>query len=1163
MWCFGLVLFLLPFVSSFDDFVDCGGFVSISPQLQTYIEQNNIKLDFSKDVHVHLMTTDGNTKFSADCAPNGYYIIPVYETGTFVLKIEGPAGWVFSPSQASVAVTKGDLCSQDFTLTGFSVLGRVSSEDRCTSSKKSVPKGIKLKLSSLSAPDSKPQEIESSSDGSFAFSNTFPGEYLIEASHPEHTLKNHKGLFAHEWGNYVLPDPFVVYGYGIAGRVLETSEHGEPVQSVSFFLYSEEENPPALSCPEPTNVPPHLKSKALCAVKTDESGFFKFSSVPCGKYTLVPLYISAHTTYDVIPKELKIEIDQDTFVIDSPFLVKGFSVKGHVVGTNSEGIEGVTVTATSDGTTRSAITDATGQYILDQITSGEYAITAEKPHYLFSSLARFKISPSLAVITDIVASRFHVCGKVSIPLPPPGVSIENRKIVMKPTDKATPPLNTKTDQTGAYCLAALPGKYSIAPEIDGAETAAGLLLTENSFEVTVENAPVLDVNFEQARLTVSGRVRCIESPCDTSISVTLSAIGRASKVTTGLAIGHDSSSGEDHFIFKGVLPGKYEVTINNENWCWEKESETIEIQTRDHSDIQFIQTGFVLLVRSSHDLDLKDKEDKTYKLVKGKNTFCLPKPGVYTFTPVSCYKFDTDTFVYDSTKPSTLKFNAIFYQIQSEIHIPDNVQLPAGSQISVNVTTNDVLRVVPAEKISNNLYSVTVWAELGQTLTITPSSNELFFYPQSQSTSVDRSECLPSLPPFAGRPGIYLTGTITPAFEGVLITVLFKETGLPALPTIKSDTKGHYSAGPLYDDRKYSIHAEKPGFYLKPVYATPGNFLAQKLGRVDVTVMHDGLPLPGVLLSLSGTEGYKNNNATDATGTFEFRNLFPGDYYLRPIFKEYTFSPSSQPITIKEGEELKIQVGATRVAYSVFGKVRSLSGEPEKLVGVEAVGEGLYEETQTDNSGNFRLRGLYPNKEYSLRVKLNKNSLIGRSEPQQIPVLLSNADIENMEFIVFSKNTKYDITGTVNAEKELLSSLSVQLFLNAEEKPLFEQSLAPINYFSFSGLDGEADYIVKLKTDLSEKQYNITTSQVKVSSLAELPSPHQIVLSFNANEKKIETSVENGSFGPILIAVFLAIALFNYQYILDLYKKYTSPQPKVDSNWLSDINHLKKKKKVN
>jgi hypothetical protein len=53
-------------------------------------------------------------------------------------------------------------------------------------------------------------------------------------------------------------------------------------------------------------------------------------------------------------------------------------------------------------------------------------------------------------------------------------------------------------------------------------------------------------------------------------------------VTTGLAIAHDESSTEGYFVFKDVLPGKYEVTIHQQNWCWDKESQIVEVNTKGY-----------------------------------------------------------------------------------------------------------------------------------------------------------------------------------------------------------------------------------------------------------------------------------------------------------------------------------------------------------------------------------------------------------------------------------------------------------------------------------------------------------------------------------------------------------------------------------------------------
>lgn len=166
--------------------------------------------------------------------------------------------------------------------------------------------------------------------------------------------------------------------------------------------------------------------------------------------------------------------------------------------------------------------------------------------------------------------------------------------------------------------------------------------------------------------------------------------------------------------------------------------------------------------------------------------------------------------------------------------------------------------------------------------------------------------------------------------------------------------------------------AHKQGLQLKEDSSKPGNFHALKLAQIVVTVkdLSNGSPVSGVLLSLSGEGGYRNNNATKANGQFAFVDLFPGTYYLKPLLKEYQFDSASKTIEVAEGSTQHSTLQATRVAYSCFGSVVALNGEPEKGITVEAVGpRGEYEETQSDASGAFRIRGLQPTVTYQIRVK--------------------------------------------------------------------------------------------------------------------------------------------------------------------------------------------------
>ena len=63
-----------------------------------------------------------------------------------------------------------------------------------------------------------------------------------------------------------------------------------------------------------------------------------------------------------------------------------------------------------------------------------------------------------------------------------------------------------------------------------------------------------------------------------------------------------------------------------------------------------------------------------------------------------------------------------------------------------------------------------------------------------------------------------------------------------------------------------------------------------------------------------------------------------------------------------------------RVAYSAYGVVTSLNGEAEEGIVVEAVGQGkcshFQEESSSEASGQFRIRGLQPEVNFLLHLRL-------------------------------------------------------------------------------------------------------------------------------------------------------------------------------------------------
>lgn len=81
-----------------------------------------------------------------------------------------------------------------------------------------------------------------------------------------------------------------------------------------------------------------------------------------------------------------------------------------------------------------------------------------------------------------------------------------------------------------------------------------------------------------------------------------------------------------------------------------------------------------------------------------------------------------------------------------------------------------------------------------------------------------------------------------------------------------------------------------------------------------------------------------------------------------------------------------------RVAYSVFGQVLSLNGEPEQGMTVIAAGADncshFSEESALETSGSFRIRGLQPYCSYDIRVETGSDMevLVERVTPPSIRV---------------------------------------------------------------------------------------------------------------------------------------------------------------------------------
>ncbi|KAL6978261.1 hypothetical protein U1Q18_019929 [Sarracenia purpurea var. burkii] len=926
----------------------CGGFVEASSALIKSRKPTDAKLDYSH-ITVELCTLDGLVKDRTQCAPNGYYFIPVYDKGSFVMKIRGPEGWSWNPDQVSIVVDhKGCNANEDinFKFTGFTISGRVVGAvggESC-STKNGGPSNVNVELLSLT--DDLVSSVLTSSTGSYSFTNIIPGKYNLRASRPDLKVEV-RGSTEVElgFGNALVGEIFFVPGYNIRGSVVA---QGNPILGVHIYLYSDDVS--SLDCPQgPGNAPG--QRKAICHAVSDAEGKFAFNSIPCGVYELIPYYKGENTVFDVSPPSMSVSVEHDHETIMAKFQVTGFSVGGRVVDGNGVGVNGVKIIV--DGHERS-VTDKEGYYKLDQVTSSRYTIEAKKEHYKFDKLKDFMVLPNMASVVDIKAVSYDVCGIVQMVS-----SGFKAKVALTHGPENVKPQVKQTDDTGNFCFEVPPGEYRLSALAAKPESAPGLLFLPPHVDVLV-NSPVLNIQFHQAQVNVLGVVTCMEK-CGSFVSVTLVRLGKKSKEEIKTIYLTDESS---EFLFPNVLPGKYRLEVKHtspeevsgeEKWCWEKRFLDLDVATEDVKGISFVQKGYWVKIISTHDVDAymtqSDGSHVNLKIKKGSQQICVESPGMHELHFVnSCILFGSSSTQIDTSNPSPIYLRGEKYLLKGQIHVNSSLlsgvdELPEN--MLVNIVNNEgiVLEGTTARLVTTGddqasaaVYEYSVWANPGEKLTFTPQDSrnkgekKILFYPRQHDVLVSQDGCQALVPHFSGRPGMYIEGSVSPPLSGVYVRIIAVGDSR-YVPLKKGDlaiesvtgTDGFYVGGPLYDDISYRIEASKPGYYVKPVGLH--SFSCQKLGQISVRIYskEDTEELfPSVLLSLSGENGYRNNSITGAGGIFLFDNLFPGSFYLRPLLKEYAFSPPAQAIDLGSGEAREIIFQATRVAYRYSHSLCSL-----------------------------------------------------------------------------------------------------------------------------------------------------------------------------------------------------------------------------------------------
>ncbi|KAF8074467.1 hypothetical protein N665_1101s0028 [Sinapis alba] len=1105
-----LIVFLIAISTvygvSADSIKGCGGFVEASSSLVSSRKGSDGKLDYSH-ITVELQTVDGLVKDSTQCAPNGYYFIPVYDKGSFILKINGPEGWSWSPDKVPVVVDDSSCNNNDdinFRFTGFTlsgkVLGAVGGESCMI--KNGGPSDVNVEL--LSSDGDPIASVLTSSDGSYLFKNIIPGKYSIRASHPELQVEV-RGSTEVELGfaNGMVDDIFFVLGYDLKGSVVA---QGNPILGVHIYLHSDDVS--MVDCPQGLG-DASGERKPLCHAVSDADGIFSFKSIPCGKYELIPQYKGENTVFDVSPPVMPVSVEHQHVTVPKKFQVTGFSIGGRVVDSNLRGVEGVKILV--DGNLRS-VTDKEGYYKLDQVTSNQYTIDAVKEHYKFDKLKKFMVLPNMASLPDISAVSYDVCGVVRM-----FGSGHKANVALTHGPTNVKPQKKLTDESGKFCFEVPPGEYRLSAFAATPKSAPELLFLPGYMDVSVKS-PLLNIEFSQARVNVHGSVVCKEK-CGSSVSVALvGASGDRDKKTVVLT---DESN---QFHFSDILPGKYRVEVKSispeakseeDTWCWDRSSIDVNVGTEDIEGIEFVQKGYWINIVSTHEVDAKIVHPTgsltNLKIKKGLQKICVESPGAHELQlSDSCVSFASNSIKIDVSNPQVLPIHlrAEKYLIKGLINVESSStetesELPENFIVDMQDKEGRVINSISAKLASDGrgVYEYYTWANLGERISFVPrdsrdnAEKKMLFYPKELHAVVSNDGCQDAVSPFTGRLGLYIQGSVSPPLPGVNIKIsAAKDSLISSLKkgqvAVETSTSpdGSFVAGPLYDDIPYDTDASKSGYHIKRL--GPYSFSCQKLGQISVRVSSKDnaeTSVPPLLLSLSGDHGYRNNSISGAGGLFVFDSLFPGNFYLRPLLKEYSFKPSTLAIELGSGESSEAIFEATRVAYSAMGRVALLSGQPQEGVAIEARSDskGYYEETKSDIDGNYRLRGLHPGATYVIKVSKRNGSgmnKIERASPESVSLQIGYEDINGLDFLVFEQPETTILTCHVEGKQseEVNSNLLVEIRSASDLSKIENVFPLPLsNFFQVKGLS-RGKHLVQLKSDRPLGSHKVVSEIIEV-----------------------------------------------------------------------------------
>ena len=280
---------------------------------------------------------------------NGQYTFTGLRAGNYTVEITGFEATDVAFSATSSAVTVGAGQSKVWHFEGTyvresAIAGQVSVEGNGLSD-------VTVSLQGMGADDTEMTDA----GGQFTFPNLRAGEYQLAISGfdaREYGFSTTSATVRLEHGR-TANVPFEGIMLRTASIMGQVSVEGEGLEDVTVSLSGEGENQTRM---------------------TDESGQYTFSELPAGNFQVgISGYDTDDYSFETTSKNIHVPLGETATVPFEGILLRTSGIAGRV-SVGGTGLDGVTVTI-SGAEDRTETTDATGQYAIAGLASGDYTVT--------------------------------------------------------------------------------------------------------------------------------------------------------------------------------------------------------------------------------------------------------------------------------------------------------------------------------------------------------------------------------------------------------------------------------------------------------------------------------------------------------------------------------------------------------------------------------------------------------------------------------------------------------------------------------------------------------------------------------------------------------------------------------------------------------------------